>query len=731
MKKRAVYCMAVILLLVLAGCGRQEETGSLPQGSGNPGTSEPSSAGTEAAAVPVAEYRQMWLPVAARNLECFEMDQGWLYFGEERSKYAADPTLDIYRNGIFDGYDPKLYLSIPAEVIPSAYVPDKKGGLFLYGQEESGQESGVFFLEKYDEEGILQWHRDYEEEELAGAGARLKAGSAAPEGGVLLYARGEGGIVADMDSEGNVREMYVPKMDRLEGVAVTEEGTAYVYGYAGGSQVFEEVGGDGESLRAPIGFQSAFGGKGGSICLYTSKGLWEFTPDTSNNILLWNWSDEYVQLDGSGVEAVCYCYDGYYVMGREWTDRNTPLWKEGEPLSLARVSFQDAGEYPGKETVTVARAWGSGDFNSRMEDMVRLYNRQSREYVVKLVSYHEGQAGTAALSRLEQELLRGEGPDLIELNEIYVPYMAKRGMLEDLTGYYEASNVVGLEDLMPEVREAGAIADKNVLVIPSFYIRSWISKEPVAMEEWTIWRFLELAGERQMMPSSDPYTAYAYCRELNALERFVDYETGESHFDSPEFVRLLEECAKVPAREVPEVTYSGDYVDAEYLLMRWEIFDMEWYITMERWFGDNAAYQGVPGWEGAQHGLCPMDVFGMNKESKNKEGAWDFLEFLLSREAQDAIDWGFPARSDSFEGYLERSYVHREYAEGSDVPQPEDFQAVKDMVSASVYTSVTQMRDVVRSIVDEEVRMFFDGGSGVDETVKKIQNRVSLYLQEM
>lgn len=739
MGKIVIGWVMIGMALVLAGCGGKEDAGAHSQGTEMSKTTEEGTDRTGEAAVPVAEYSRMWLPLAVRNWDCFEMDEQWLYFGKGPSKYMENGQTDIYRNGIFDAYDPELYLSVSGEFAPWFYVTDKKGGLFLYGQEKSNEGTENFSLEKYDKSGVLQWRRDYAANELGGGGERLKDGLAAPDGGVFLYAYGDGGRVVNVDEAGDIREVYVPKMDRLEGLAVTETGTAYAYGYVGTRQAFEKLGGDGEPLYAPVGFKSAFGGREGNICLCTSRELWEFMPDAGDHVLLWRWNDEYVQLDGGGVETICYADNDYYIMGREWNDelRNTPTWKEGEPLAFAKVSFQDAEAYPGKKTVTLARAWSNDGSNSWLEDMILLYNRQSREYSVKLENNREGQAGVSILSGLEQELLGGAGPDLIELSSVYAPYMARKGMLEDLTGYYDVSSKVRLEDLLPQIREAGDVGGQNVLVIPSFYLRSYISNDPAAMEEWTIWRFLELSGECQMTPVSSPYNAFAVCTELNALERFVDYEAGESHFDSPEFARLLEECAKVPVREVPEVVDSRDYADAAYRLGHWEVSSMNRYLMVKQWYGDKVAYQGMPGWEGAQHGLCPTDVFAMNNASKNKEGAWDFLEFLLSKEAQDAIDWAFPSRESSFESYLERSYVHEE---SRDVrfgvlvgPQPEeeDFQAVRDMVSASAYTSVFEMKDVVRSIVREEAGMYLKGDAGLEETVKKIQNRVSLYLGEM
>ncbi|HBA46344.1 MAG TPA: hypothetical protein DCZ91_00790 [Lachnospiraceae bacterium] len=67
--------------------------------------------------------------------------------------------------------------------------------------------------------------------------------------------------------------------------------------------------------------------------------------------------------------------------------------------------------------------------------------------------------------------------------------------------------------------------------------------------------------------------------------------------------------------------------------------------------------------------------------------------------------------------------------EGSQ-PEEGDFDRIKDIISASVYTSVVDKGNVVRDIVLEEAGMYFEGDATLEQTVAKIQNRVSLYLKE-
>ncbi len=66
-------------------------------------------------------------------------------------------------------------------------------------------------------------------------------------------------------------------------------------------------------------------------------------------------------------------------------------------------------------------------------------------------------------------------------------------------------------------------------------------------------------------------------------------------------------------------------------------------------------------------------------------------------------------------------------------PAREDFDLVWGMLDRAVYRpSGFYMNDnPVRVILEEETGMYFAGDATLEETVKKIQSRVTLYLNEL
>ncbi|MDE6673371.1 MAG: hypothetical protein K2K19_00970, partial [Acetatifactor sp.] len=206
-------------------------------------------------------------------------------------------------------------------------------------------------------------------------------------------------------------------------------------------------------------------------------------------------------------------------------------------------------------------------------------------------------------------------------------------------------------------------------------------------------------------------------------EHFVDYEQKECYFDSEDFRLVLEGCNQWEAEETTEGMLIRAYFNCT-----------NFYLGYKK---RNAFWLGNPGWNGAENQFYPTDVFVMNSASENKEGAWDFLAYLLSRDMQDSIDWEFPVREDSLEQYFLSSYTEPgtefNYVEGYGVLEQEDFITMRELIEHAVYrdSSLISGSNPIRLILHEEVGMYFAGDATLEETVEKIQNRMSLYLKEL
>lgn len=722
--QKGILLIMLLSLLTLSACGLREPP-------------EAPVAETDSHPVAVASIYEMELPVPMYNIDCYAISDTWLYLADnhyDKEKGAIGCLL--LQNGIFETYAPAIRIE-EMNLQPLALIPGRNGECFLFGKKDGGTEA-TFFLNVYNEEGTLLRHSDYSPQELQNLGESLTNGQVTEDGRLYLYTYGSNGTVFSFDTEGNPEEIYTPGLECLEGVVIGRDNQVYGYYLTGEEPLFAELGTTKEQpVSCSIRPDRVFGGYENGLYLSTSEGFWQFDPETEETSLLWEWDDDYIQLDGNELDQVFCNGDNLYLL---FYDQYENSGKITEPLTIAQVSFQDSQNYPAKQLITLGTVYDF-NINTHVRDLVQLYNRQSSKYRVELITYEKPETLSSkdAFDELELQLLRGEGPDLMELTGLYADSLASQGAFEELDTYYRSSDKIQKE-LLDCVRNAGVVRGRNILVIPSFYIQSLISKEEIPSQEWTPTYFLELAGNEKLFQFESSSSALTYCMGIRYGEHFIDYEKKECYFDSAEFISLLEQCASLESVEMPLTYTTPALKEADFMMKSARLSCSEDYLDIAYQNGD-IYWVGRPGWEGMENEMYPTEAFAMNSASSNKDGAWDFLEFLLSRELQEKIDWGFPSRKDCFETYLQSSYYAEDYhAEDFSVTfstpwarelTEEDFAVIRNLAETSVFQTWGSNTNPIKSIVMEEANMYFSGDATIEETVRKIQSRISLYLQEM
>lgn len=743
--KQYIYWLVLFIIsLTLYSCGLRERPESI-------------SPVYENGSVAVAEFRYMELPVPLEAIKTYTSSEKWLYaVGVERYERDKQPGVwCVYRGEISDEFEPQPYIIYDGNSLVSMLV-DRDDNCYLFFTDSGGEGT----LLKYNANGEMLWEKSYLAQQLLGKSERLSQGLVTEDGRVYLYDYGADGSIFAFETDGDLREVYTPKLDALEGIAEGRNGQIYGYCITGEEPVFVKIeGGDANQHQryvCPVVPLQVYGGREDGIYLSTEEGLWQYIPDNGTFQRMWRWDDEYVQIDGTQVDYIFRGKEKVHLVCREW-GTGMVGWNGGK-LVFVSVDNGNCQDYPEKEIVTISRSSFHEfyEFDSQMEELVRRYNRQSRRYKVVVLEQEDLTTRAAQeefLGTIEMQLLRGEGPDIIEVKGLDVSSLAAKGAFEDLTDYYESSEIVRTEDILESVREAGNVMGENVIVIPCFSIDTMLCRENIDLGDWTPLRFLELVqgdGSR-IYGTASRQTAFKYCMGIRMAERFVDYENRECCFDCDEFRQILEGCKEWQA-EVPD-PIKADSVET--LLKQLSnlngrrSLEQEWLLktTVISNMGnalDSSAegyVLGYPGWDGAENRLITMDAFVMNSASQNKAGAWDFLEFLLSQETQDSIQWGFPARKNSFENYLNESfrsaaYMSTEFNYTFDKvqnPAQEDFARVREIVANAVYLypGTYYNNNPVRVILEEETGMYFAGDATLEETVKKIQSRVTLYLNEL
>lgn len=742
---KKIYVVVFLLSLMMISCGVRNSPDSASGASDRTVLSNEtqiySDNGSEMNVISDFHYMEMDFEIAPYYNQSYAINSEWLYVTdqwEEKENGGEGGTVyfGITRKRFSDGFQERNYALSTIQFLQwnkPFLLADSAGNCYLFWQLSDSNGDVTYALEKYGTDGKMLWHTEHSLEDLAGMGERLDHGTVTDEGKVYLWSYGTGGSVFSFSLNGELETVCTPKLESLEGVVIGRENRVYGYCITGEEPVFTELGNEENRYVCPMTPLTVYDGYEEGLCLSTGEAMFSYLPETGETKRLWGWNDEAVQINYSQVDRMFYDSGRYMLLCFEM-----PLSGiyTRQILTAADIRLQAGGNLPEKQTVMLATDYLADD----TKRIVQMYNRQSEKYHIEIVVEENGDI-------LQKKLLRGEGADLMEVGRIYTGDLARQGAFEDLEPYYEKSDVIGTEDILESVQEACVIGGKNVTVIPSFRISTMRARgDFVTAEDWTVWKFLEIGRENRMFSSQSPIVALNYCMGLDYGEHFIDYENKTCSFDGDEFRRILEACAEW--EQFSEYSANGNEIDGSAAKGDW-LFDLQYIgsamdvVQQERgeWYdqyvytGENYSdtLVGYPGWEGGEYPMWAYQIFAINSASKNKEGAWDFLEYLLSEEIQASmrqISGLFPARKDCFETGLRDIYLDPFSVEPI-LPTEEDFQRVCEMVDSALLDDFGTASNPVWAIVSEEAGMYFAGDAALDATVQKIQTRVQLFLNEL
>lgn len=492
------------------------------------------------------------------------------------------------------------------------------------------------------------------------------------------------------------------------------------------------------------------------ILISMENRLYAYEYDTGEYTELLNWQK--LGVDGSSISAVCLLEKDFpleNLMGymgeqptapaQEGTDPETapgmsPVLEalsyrefRSDPPEIVRVGHMDRGYVPEKQTVTLGMAIMS---TTRLGRLVRSFNRSNMEYEIVTVNYGNLDAFTEALLFHPEEVA-----DILELEWTDKDMLEEKGLLEDLGPYMKESDVIGEEDIMEVVRDVCESDGKLTSMMTGFSIRTiTTTAETIPTDGWTYDQLFGLARDYPDTKLLNVYTSNSMWKLLKyTMDSYVDWEKGECHFDSPEFKQLLENVKSLSYpenEEMPTVFYDNEeaqkFLNREYLLQYNFFYSPYDYGQVYDQYKDKAWDVGFPTQDGELcYLLSPMIQLSIYSNSPNKEGAWAFMEFLLSEEQQSwyGSDYGgFPVRKDAFEAYLTRPY-HAVYNMADDHTSEETLAMLREAVG-HLRMEPPMANGEIATIIDEEQQAYFAGDKTVEQCVEIIQNRVQLYLDE-
>ena len=450
---------------------------------------------------------------------------------------------------------------------------------------------------------------------------------------------------------------------------------------------------------------------------------------------------EYDILPGDGLAVIANASTGDYQL-LTWNNAEG----RAEICCLRSVSGADA-EAAEKEVVLLSFY----SRNTELQDAVVAFNKSSDKYRIEIEWGEETGDYIGYWNTVWTALMTGGGPDLFSVSQQmnFNDYI-RQGMLEDLTPYIEAD--LNPEDYVESALYAYRQGDSVYGLMGSFVLNTQITKQSLLTESEAGfeaepgmgWTFEEMAAAAAANPQMKAYKENADALEVlrdcvvfGGID-YGDYET------LAQAILFAEQYGKGLAPG--EKAVLGENVLVADVQLKTAL---KW-ADIQALYGDDIVVAGFP--RNDRQGVAQSGTaWSINRNSAHKEGAWAFLQFLLSRQYQERRAGGFSVYRDIFErellkysepdsyqlylpeagGIITVTNTYHLPTSGLEIEAmtQDQIDTVRKLVENSAAYEFTE-DDGAWNIIYEEAGAYFAGDRSIEQTMEILQNRMDVYLSE-
>lgn len=351
--------------------------------------------------------------------------------------------------------------------------------------------------------------------------------------------------------------------------------------------------------------------------------------------------------------------------------------------------------------------------NQALLGFVTLFNNQNEDYHITAVDYEMDE------DRAKLELSTGKGADIYYFESIFTwDEVNDSALFEDLLPFLDADEEYSRETFVPGLMEALSATGTMYRMPLTYMIDTWVGPGSLIPEPGISMDELEaVAAENSYLQI---FPAWMTSEELLAkassfcIGSYVDWESGTCNFLSDYFIATLEAC-----KNSVHDYYEGAYEIS--LIKYMPLMNISNLGDFTRLYGEDYAFVGFPNDAQSNGSLFWLEkLFAISVQSKHKEGAWQFLRFLLSEEVQLKIGT-FPVNNNALEVAIDRALNKSTITES----EAEKFRVLVSGTNALSYAYPTIM-----DIIQQEARVYFAGQCTAQQAAERIQSRAQLYVSE-
>jgi hypothetical protein len=389
------------------------------------------------------------------------------------------------------------------------------------------------------------------------------------------------------------------------------------------------------------------------------------------------------------------------------------------------------------------------------------FNKKNLEYEIDVKSYNDltGDGSADPITSLNNDIISGNIPDILMISS-GMPYdsYASKGLFADLYKYIEKDDTLTKESLNPYVLKALETDGKLYSITKGFGLNGLVGKTSIFGGEGklTAEKIKEVTAaypESSLMGTTtqDSFISMMVGNQLNA---FVNIETGEVSFNSPEFIELLNLAKTFPAEYDQEAMMYRDY-ETMYrenmaLLESGFVTDFRSIVnTKYQTFGEDITFMGFPNPNNSGIIMTPAAEIAVMSQG-NTDAAWEVVKGYMLYESEDErLGFGMPIMNDKLEAAAAAAAKPMTYTDpatgelkevenmfwssnGEQVKIPDNTEADNQTVFDLIENigGVSRYDKDLMKIIEEETAAFFSGSKTAEECAVLIDNRAATYAAE-
>ncbi|MBR5994747.1 MAG: hypothetical protein IK018_13150 [Lachnospiraceae bacterium] len=444
-----------------------------------------------------------------------------------------------------------------------------------------------------------------------------------------------------------------------------------------------------------------------------------------------NVAESTIYRDDAGDIHICFSKKSEVAVGGQSVSVLVPFVDD-----IRRYSKENA---PQADEIRIACLY----MNSDLREVINDYKLAHPEIRINIKSYDEKHGNfNEVLEAIDADIINGAAYDVWVLDGIPIRKYSEKGLFENLLPYIQSDSSFDISKYYENGLMALKEGDKLYALTSKVYLESYVADKDVFGNKEAL-SFDDIVSARERYKDI-PFIATGYCDSVFTRFLRTDYtmflggREGVYDFETEEFERLLAFAGTFPSWTEEQQRSYNAYAEIMEGNAKFRFASHTGVLNflLDRGaFGNKARFYKIESSSGSHFYISPSGCFAISTMSTHKEEAWELLKgFLDAKDYSSGLE--YRVNRDAFKTGIHDSWAYSKEDSaftyrGLKIPTymtEADGNIIIDMMEQAIATPELDAK--IWDIIEEEVSYYFVGEKTLEETVKILQKRVNLYLEE-